>query len=474
MKAWMALLMLLPMFAGCLDGDPQSEPTPAADVDSDGDGLTDAEEIAIGDDPFRPFLPRVVVAIIDTGVTPYHDEFRQVRAGEDGFAHPSTYLAGYPSDVAAVPITLQMPDDEDPSLVETESSKYLEADEALWQETGSETLYWIPGTKFVGMYGMCTNLPGSGHGAMTSGRAGGNTISAGGNGTLLVHVRAPLSLEVDADGDSCEGQATRWTADQPWIDIQSHSWGNFVQCGDIAYNQLSGWSEAFQYARDRQLVFVAAANGYGNSGTLGYPSHCQSNAGVAGVVTVSATDNQGYASWSNWFPAIAADGCANPAVRESTTNELANTGGGTSSATPYSAGAMAKVILESRRIFRDPGVGIHDGVVATLQAGGTTPDAGPLADGVFTMDEAKAVLFHTARSPPEEDPSDGDACLNQIPSSAEDPGLAWFPFVGYGEVNPDTVAHAIEVIAGRADEPVRAQEDDLYARDQDARRQFWG
>ena len=291
---------------------------------------------------------------------------------------------------------------------------------------------------------------------------------------LLVNVHAPLSLEADADGDSCEAQATRWASDQPWIDIQSHSWGNFIQCGDVAYNQLSGWSEAFKYARDKNLVFVAAANGYGNSGTLGYPSQCQSNSGVAGVVTVSATDNQGYASWSNWFPAIAADGCQNPAVNEWHTEEIQNTGGGTSSATPYSAGAMAKLILEARRTFRDPGVGVHDGVVATLQPGGVQPESGPLSDGIFTMDEAKMVLFRTAQTPPREDPSDGNACLNQIPAREGDPELAWYPFVGYGEVNEQTVQNAIAVLHGEQAEPDRSQVDQLYADDQERRRAVWG
>lgn len=461
--AALSTLFISLALAGCLSGDENAPDT------CEGEDC----ETPLADD----FMPRVVVAIIDTGLQPYHEEFRQVREGEDGYAHPSTYLEGYPADAADIPITLQLDSYPDPEEM-SPTAAHFEHDSDLWNATATDTLYWVPGTKTIGMiafgYGQENALPGAGHGTMTSSRATGNTISVGGPEALLVNIRAPLALELDADGDSNEGRATRWAADQPWIDIQSHSWGNFVQCGDVAYNQLSGWSESFKYARDKQLIFVAAANGYGNSGTLGYPSQCQSNSGVAGVVTVSATDNQGFAGWSNWFPAIAADGCANPAVYEPSLNETRNTGGGTSSATPYSAGGMAKLILEARRILRDPGVGIHDGVIASAHEGAVVPATGPLADGVFTMDEAKSVLFHTAQSPPTADPSDGDACTNQIPSQEGDDPLQWYPFIGYGEINPLTIDHAVAVIAGDVPEPERPTEDTLYDNDQEARRAFWG
>lgn len=451
LAAWMMLGALL---SGCLAGPGEDSST---------------EPIV---NPVDDFVPRVVLAVLDTGIQPYHDEFRMIASGLDGTAHPSTYLTGYPEDSEALGLTLDLsgPD----GSRETEAAAYLEADEELWEDTELEKMYWIPGTKIIGIYAFDAQLPGGGHGTMTSSRSVGNTVSIGKGEILLLKVRAPLAIQL-GPGEDTMAKATRWISDQAYVDIQSHSWGMPFTCAGIATSQTWGWAEAFKYARDRHLVFVAAGNGHGNTGlTPGYPSHCQDNSGVAGVITVSATDNGGITSWANYFPAIAADGCSNPAADEETVDELSNNGGGTSSATPYSAGGAAQMLLEARRILRDPRVGVRDGVLAEAHDGAVLPTKGPLADGVFTMDELKSVLFHTAQSPPVADESDGDTCINSIPHQEGVDGLAYFPFIGYGEINEDSIARALRVLQGLDDEPARPDEDELYARDQAARRAFWG
>ncbi len=474
-----ASVLTVVMLAGCAAVD-----DPTADVDSDGDGLTDAREVELGTDPFNAdtdgdgisdadeiaagtdplddFMPRVVVAIIDTGLQPYHSEFRQIRPGEDPYAHPSTYIPGYPADAPALNITLD--------LNSTERADYMDADEELWSSTTQRTLYWVPGTKAVGFIGFGTALPGGGHGTMTSGRAVGNEVSIGGNETLLVNIRVPLNLNVN---NPPEADAVRWAADQDWIDIQSNSWGFPAMCAGPAADPMTGWMEAFKYARDKHVVLSAVHNGHGNTGTLGYPSQCQDTAGPAGIIAVGANDNDGYPTWANWFPNVSADGCRNPAPAEATTNELSNTGGGTSSATPFTAGGAAKMILEARRIFRDPGVGVHDGVIATLQPGGTLPGKGPLGDGDFTMDELKDVLFHTAVFPQVDD-SDGDMCTQRVPFNENTPEDALYQFIGYGEVNHDSIDHAVRVLKGEADLRSRPVADEFYTRDQQARQAMHG
>lgn len=440
-SARMAVVLLLAgVLAGCLaDGGPPAPGGPAS-----------SEE--------EPFRPRVVVAVIDTGIQPYHLEFRQ--AIEDPLAHPSSYLQGYPADVPALGLTLDAPD--------LESAQT--ADEALWDGAQSDTLYWLPGTKIVGIIGIGAELPGAGHGTMTASRAGGNTISIPGEEVLLVVVRVPLLLL-----DEGPAVGVRWAADQEWIDIQTNSWGTPIMCAGPVTDGATGWMDAFRYARDKQLVFAATHNGHGNLGTLGYPSQCQDTAGPAGVIAVGGTDNGGLVRWANWFPQIAADACGNPAVAEDTLDEIENSGGGTSSATPFSAGGAAKLILEARRVLRDPTTGVQDGVLAREHPGATLPTTGPLADGAFTMDELKDVLFKTAISPPQGADSDGDACPTarlDVPPGATAESL--YPFIGYGEVNVNSIEAALAVLHGEAELPERPTEDQLHAQDQDARRALWG
>lgn len=453
MRILPAFLVLGALFSGCLGATTETSTEPV---------------VAPGDD----FVPRVVVAVLDTGIQPYHDEFRMQATGLDGRAHPSTYLTGYPADTPSLDLTLHLEDAAGNRV--TEAAPYFDADEATWADSDIEKLYWIPGTKIIGIYAFDAALPGGGHGTMTSSRSVGNTVSIGQGEILLLKVRAPLAIQA-GPGEDTMARATRWTSDQAYVDIQSHSWGMPITCAGVATSQTWGWAEAFKYARDRHLVFVAAGNGHGNTGvTPGYPSQCQDNSGVAGVITVSATDNGGVTSWANYFPAIAADGCSNPAADEETVDQLSNNGGGTSSATPYSAGGAAQLLLEARRILRDPRVGVRDGVLAEAHDGAVLPAKGPLADGIFTMDELKSVLFHTAVSPPVADASDGDTCLTSVSHQEGVPGLTYFPFIGYGEINQASIDHAVRVIQGVDDEPARPEEDELYARDQAARRAFWG
>ena len=58
---------------------------------------------AAGAQDARP-AGQAVVALIDTGINPYHVEFRDDSAL--ALQHPSTYLEGYPADAEALSLTL--------------------------------------------------------------------------------------------------------------------------------------------------------------------------------------------------------------------------------------------------------------------------------------------------------------------------------------------------------------------------------
>jgi hypothetical protein len=81
--------------------------------------------------------PTAVVALIDRGINPYHEAFRD--DSPLAHVHPSTYIEGFPEDAEALNLTL-------------EADSYaaaLEADREVWANVSDGELYWIPGTRIV-------------------------------------------------------------------------------------------------------------------------------------------------------------------------------------------------------------------------------------------------------------------------------------------------------------------------------------
>lgn len=415
------------------------------------------------------FRPHVVIAIIDEGIQPYHHEWWQLT--EDPMAHPSSFLPGYPAD--SIPLAL--------AQGETDPEKAALRDEALWNATAPATLYFLPCTKIVGLisFGIQPSeaIGSQGlHGTMTSSRAAANSISLGGSEVLLTEVVWNIGSPVAGPDSSYAingARVVRWAADQPWIDIQSNSWGFPVFCAGTATNPLTGIRDAIEYAAQKQLVFSAVHNGLtSNGGEVGYPSECQDTAGPADVFAVGGNDNQDLTLWSNWNPYISADDCLSPAVNATNTTGWQDWAGGTSGATPFAAGGAARILLEARRTFLDPSTGMAaGGILATARPGAVLPSSGPLADGEFTRDELRLILFRTAVSPPTSDWEDGIRCqdaTNVDPSGL--PPQALYPFIGYGEINNASIAKALDVLFGRAEMPSRPVEDALYTADYNLRR----
>jgi hypothetical protein len=111
----------------------------------------------------------------------------------------------------------------------------------------------------------------------------------------------------------------------------------------------------------------------------------------------------------------------------------------------------------------------------------TLPSSGPLADGVFTLDDLRAVLFRTASPTPQADRASGDECevatlapTVPVPWSTVPEGPHRWAFVGYGSVEEHSLARALEVLDGTRALPDRATEDSFYALDQEARAAYHG
>jgi hypothetical protein len=450
-RAFLAFpLAALVLAAGCI--------TPAAPQEEDGPPPSDPRN------PDSPdFKPIVTIAVIDTGINPYHEEFRELYDDAD----PATYLPGYPADVKVLNLTL------DASL---SGGNRPSVDGAIWESTQARTLYRVEGTKIVGLISFGGSLPGAGHGTMTASRAVGNTISIGGP-----DVRVVVVVGFNAE-------AIRWAADQSWIDIMSISSGVTANvlvpfAGNVLDREVK---DAFQYAAHKKPFFASSGNGVGNAGLLGYPSWSRGASGVPDVISVGANDNGKVSRWHNQDSYIVGDGCGNPSAADGDTARIANTGGGTSSATPFSAGGGGAMLLEARRLLGDNHTGprASDAPVPSFGgwSSGRAGDAkvilaqgdpsragitsGPLADGVLTLQEFKDVLYHTALEQPTADPSDGNACVVLAGGELDAgtlPQPVRFRLQGYGEVNGKSIESAKRVLRGELPNPQRAADDQSYA-----------
>jgi hypothetical protein len=388
----------------------------------------------------EPVEPRywATVAIIDTGINPYHVAFRD----ENATMHPSTYLPGYPEEAEALVLDFS----KGPNSAQAAHDRDAEA----WSKVVPGNLYWIPGTKIVGLY-VAESGDGfsTGHGTMTASRAAAN------NHSLCTECRI-----VAVQGFT--GAAVTWASKQPWIDAQSNSWSPIVVFQQADPAQEAGLADAFAAAAKRHLVFGSAGNGVmGKLGVLGHPSFTRSTSGPPGVISVGGHDNGEVVLWSGSWPHVVADACNNwAAVGSSLDQYSGSAGGGTSSASPYAAGAAARIILEARRVLGDDGTqGIKDGVVAR----GNATASGPLSDGKLTLQEVKDILFRTAVARPMKTAHDGNSCREAVPYntypvewSAIPAEIPAYYFIGYGQMSIHSVAAALKVVAGEMPLPARS------------------
>jgi hypothetical protein len=459
MPAAIAAGLVLALLAGCTEAPaPAAEPAPAAPPEA---------------------RPSVVIAVIDTGMNLYHGEYLRPA----GAVEP----AGIPAR-APVQLTLGAESFDDAR----------EADEAALMAMERETLYTFPGTKVLAGisfqdraddWPLILDRPGVyTHGTMTTSRAVGNTVAIGG-------AEADIWLVI-VQGFSAD--SVRWAAQQPWIDLIS------ISAGISPYSIVPGAPNAldsegipaYNAASHAKPFFASTGNGLGNAGVAGFPAATRGSSGVPDAVSVGANDNDRMSQWHNQGPYISADGCANPAAQPDSLDAIDNTGGGTSSATPFSAGGGALLLLQARQLLRDTAVGpragpagsaagadawssgrVEDATVVLAQGAAGLVAKGPLADGVFTLLEFKDVLYHTALVTATEDPSDGDACeqVGTSPTPADAvPEDQRFAVQGYGEVNHASIAAAVAVLLGQADLPERPADDESYAQQRGIKMQVVG
>lgn len=428
--------------------------------------------------------PDAVVAIIDTGINPYHITFRD--DSPRAYKHPSTYLPGYPKDAIALPI----------SLGEKNYWTAVRQDcDKIWSNIERGKLYWFPGTKIVGAINLdpgflafqptpmdCNNpqsvsnpgmiLDAYGHGTMTASRA----ASAG-------YGACPHCRIVAVQGFSAE--SVEWpAAHASWIDAQSNSWGPLLPVWEPTSRLplVSNNPElvrAIEDSAQKHLAFWASGNGaLTRGGVIGHPTIIDPRM-TPSIVMVGGHDSGYVNTWPDFPPHVVSDSCDSwAAYHQEVERSGEDVGGGTSGASPYAAGGALRYLLEARRILGDRDTGVEDGVVARGRAG-VVPD-GPLADGKLTLQEWKELTFATATRRPAGQHEDGPPCdafsaggppyiptpikWKQVPD-----GYPEYIHIGYGAVDDPARSLAFKVLRGLEPMPDRTATDTYFALDGVAR-----
>lgn len=427
--------------------------------------------------------PDAVVALVDTGINPYHVTFRDdsPRARR----HPSTYIPGYPKDAEALRLTLKGPD-------------YWEAVRAdckrVWSQMKPGKLYWFPGTKIIGAISFSDPRPincdqekpfggvirdQNGHGTMVASRAASVDYGAC-KACRIVAIQFPGTATISDGSPDPSIDAIRWAGDNAgWIDIQSNSWGPFVPAWEPTgraglFTANPELVTAVEEVSSAHLALWASGNGAAfRGGVAGHPTLLTPHFTPSAVV-VGGHDSGQVNLWPGFPPHVVSDSCASWAALPYEVSESGESvGSGTSAATPFAAGGAARILLEARRILGSTTTGVRDGIVARgKEAHGK---AGPLDDGKLTLEEWKELTLKTATARPEAQHEDGPPCglgpygPTPLKWSEVPDGYPEYLHIGYGAIDSESFALARRVLAGKKEVPDRSATDEYFARDRQIR-----
>lgn len=440
--------------------------------------LPASEQVACSLEAFKT-KPFTVIAFVDSGINPYHQDFR----APDFTHHPSKFVEGYPANAESIDLSFDLADAEGYDAARNAD------DEGQWGELRNNRLYWIPGTRIIGGY--TTSGCGSNCGSNPN-HPERKIIDDGSHGTGVASVAAgrffgsnPNALIVVVEGLGDGG--LNWATSQPWIDVVSNSWGN------LANLPLGSTTATRNATRRGQTVAFAAGNGTTNTnsstafppgGPVEDPCKCKtpdSNpsftspyGGPSWILTVGATSPiNGQAHWWHSIPVdVSSFGSKWRAASHTGIAREANRDfGGTSCATPVTSGVLSAVIERARVVLGDTTGGQRPGqVVAAATQGATLPAAGPLADGTLTRTEAEAIVLKTTNHVPV-DPVKvtWDYAIRPTTGTPYD-----YAVQGYGVVDRDSKARALKVLMGEMPMPDRAAVDQVISAFDTLRNAVWG
>lgn len=205
-----------------------------------------------GGDAPQPAPDRIVIAVIDTGVNPYHLAFQSDELSAVSWSStqlPLSRTGDYASRVAA--------------------------DEATWGSLQERVLYGFEGTRVLGISFAATDsypiLDRNGHGTATAGLAARSAPEA-----IIVAVQVDPRYCVDAVTECVlnpsVAEAMEWVAAQPWIDVVSVSMNGLPAKPRVeeAEPESERFLAASEAAAARGALIVNAAGNYPVATTTDY------------------------------------------------------------------------------------------------------------------------------------------------------------------------------------------------------------
>ena len=440
-----------------------------------------------------------VIAVIDSGFSPYHQDFLQSFGNSDIRSlpltkAPDTWVPGFPKRSAFAsysPLTLTLNGEDGTKMADLHTKDAKQWASVKESQPSAIQYRWIPGTKVIGaltfgslptdrasdqvVFASKGTIYGSGgaeHGMGTSSVAVGNT-----HGTCPSCVLVFIQY---TDQSSAE-RALTWVHNQPWIDAVSNSYGFSagIAARDRVYNGTDVVTERKASERG-QTTFFSAGNGVENAFVLPNSTLTSSQEGPDWVVTVGATDPSDADYSGTGKPAdVAGIGTNYPSAYDSTTVSNGAKFSGTSNATPQIAGTYGQALFEARRALAGPSRTQAKGVVAqgAKYACAAQRRACELADGKLTAVELRNRLFLGAK-PTTHGYTDGQLGAADTPAPAD----SRFASEGYGTYKgrlkglyDDELAGLLAPLLGRAPSQTRPAEEVAWFRvDSWCRQHIWG
>lgn len=325
---------------GYVNADTVVRGTVTVDVTGDADPTDPGEEPnpPVGDIVSDPMRPRVVVAVIDSGINPYHGYYYQ---GGDlyGDTVPSSVTQEVLDAFGVAP----------ENVVELHRSGNVEADiaadEAFWSRVERGKAYHFKGTNIIAV-----SYAGSGLDPLVPTTA----KSAHGVGTSSAVLRAnpeAVVVFVETEGDLGNDAAHEYAFLHPSIDIVSNSYGVSIPNTGFPLPETRAFHATYQGVVEQgKLHFASGGNG---------PGLTPLRAGAGpwwsiGVGGIEEDSSEGDTLISGVFPDFVSD-FTQPLAYCMDCEAGLESVGGTSFSTPRAAGLASRVLLEARRLVHHAG-----------------------------------------------------------------------------------------------------------------------